>query len=281
MLILSSILTAIDVLISKLYQKSNGDSLKSGLKFNFFVGLFSSIIFLALNKFRLQITLYSCIWAFIMTALAVAFIIIGFNILSCGKTAYYTFFRMTGAMIIPYIWGLFFLNEEFSAPRLVGLILIILSILIINSDKTNISLKSLLLCIIVFFLAGFVNIISKQHSINIHAVSHTDYIILTSFAKIILCGILLFFVKEAPHKNPKSNTYILILCALSACLTGVAYMLQLISAKYTPATLLFPIITGGTIIFSAIFARIFFKEKISKKSFLSIIICFIGTCMFI
>ena len=189
MIIFSSILTSIDVLISKLYQKQNNSSiLYGGLKFNFFVGLFSSIIFLIINKFHIEFTLFSCISAVVMTAIAVIYIIIGFKILDCGKAAHYTFFRMTGAMIVPYIWGLCFLNEKFSFMRIIGLILIITAVFLVNSDRSNVNLKNILMYITVFFLAGCVSVISKQHSISVNAVSPLGYVILTSFVKIILWG---------------------------------------------------------------------------------------------
>lgn len=280
MIIFASILTAIDVIISGLYQRVNGNNLKSGLQFNFLVGIFTLIIFSF--KFTLNLTLYSLVLAGIMTTFAMAYIIIGFKILADGKVAYYTFFRMVGSMLLPYIWGIFFLDEKFSAQIAVGMVLMIFSVFLFNSDKSNINAKTLVLCIFVFFLSGFVNIISKQHSISIYAVSEMDYIFLTASVKVILCGILLLFSKKREASlSHKSKVYILSLCALSALTTGIAYVIQLISAKTTPASLLFPIITGGTIIFSAFFARIAFKETLPKKSVVAIIICFIGTLLFV
>ncbi len=285
MIIFSSILTSIDVLISKLYQKQNNSSiLYGGLKFNFFVGLFSSIIFLIINKFRVEFTLFSCISAVVMTAIAVIYIIIGFKILDCGKAAHYTFFRMTGAMIVPYIWGLCFLGEKFSFMRIIGLILIIEAVFLVNSDRSNVNLKNVLMCITVFFLAGCVSVISKQHSISVNAVSPLEYVILTSFVKIILCGTLLLFLRKKENRKlttSEKNIFAPVYCALSAILTGIGYMIQLVCAKDMPATVIYPVITGGTIIFSAIFARIAFKEKLSKKDITAISICFVGTCMFL
>lgn len=285
MIIFSSILTSIDVLISKLYQKQNNSSiLFGGLKFNFFVGLFSSIIFLIINKFHIEFTLFSCISAVVMTAIAVIYIIIGFKILDCGKAAHYTFFRMTGAMIVPYIWGLCFLNEKFSFMRIVGLILIITAVFLVNSDRSNVNLKNILMYITVFFLAGCVSVISKQHSISVNAVSPLGYVILTSFVKIILCGMLLLFFRKKENSKlttSEKNIFAPVYCALSAIITGIAYMIQLICAKDMPATVIYPVITGGTIIFSAIFARLAFKEKLSKKDITAITICFVGTCMFL
>ena len=283
MILFSSLLTAIDMLISKLYQKSNGNSLKSGLVFNFFVGCFSSIIFLATNKFHVEFSFFSCVSAVIMTSITIIYIIIGFNILAMGKTAVYAFFQSTGAMVVPYIWGLLFLKENISVFSITGVSLIILSVYIMNVDKSNISFKQMLMCISVFVLAGCVSVISKQHSISNYSVPAMDYVIITSFVKIVLCGALLIFfkIKDSTQKANKVNKYVIFLCALSAAATGVAYMVQLVCAKYMPATVLYPVMTGGTVILSAVFARIAFKEKLSKKGIIALIICFLGLSFFI
>ena len=62
---------------------------------------------------------------------------------------------------------------------------------------------------------------------------------------------------------------------------GVAYILQLISAVNLPAGVLFPFSTGGSIVFTAAIATLFFKEKLSKKIIFSTLLCLIGTIMFI
>ena len=261
--------------------------MQSGLKFNFLVGLFGSLIFLIINKFKIEITLYSSILAIVMTIFAIVYIIISFKILAEGKTAYYTLFRMTGAMLVPYEWGIFVLNEEVSLLRILGMILIIASIFLINAGKNKLSVKNTVMCISVFFLAGFVSVISKQHAISEQAISPVGYVIITSLVKVILCGVLLVLMKEKrgyhneKHTVKHSSSLCYGLCFASAFSIGMAYMIQLICAKNMPATILYPVITGGTIIFSAIFARLFFKEKLPKKGIAAIIICFIGTALYI
>jgi len=282
MLLFAVILTAIDFLISKLYQKNHGNTLISGLKFNFFVGLFSSIIFIIINNFRIEFSLYSCVLAVIMTITAIVCIVMGFTIIAQGKTAYYVFFKNIGAMVVPYAWGMLFLEEKPTLLNVSGLVLIIVSIFLMNSDMGKILFETIFLCLCVFITAGIVSIISKEHSINTQSVSPIGYIILTSFVKIVFCGGLLLFLKEKREKTKnKDKISLSVLTASSALVTGIAYMLQLIFAKDMPATLLYPVLTGGTIIASTVFARVIFKEKLSKKEIISIILCFVGTFMFV
>ena len=59
------------------------------------------------------------------------------------------------------------------------------------------------------------------------------------------------------------------------------YFLQLIGAANLPASVLYPMVTGGSIIFSAIAGVIIFKEQLSRRQIISITLCFIGTLLFL
>ena len=281
MIIFSSVLVALDVLISGFYQKLKGKSFAAGLRFNFFVGLFSAVLFFIICGLRFEITVFSAVMALIMTTAAIAFFIMGFQILAEGKTAMYSFFRMTGSMLLPYIWGLFLLDEAFSWLRFAGLCLIVFSVFLMNSGDGKTSMKIKLMCFGVFVLAGFVSIVSKEHSISEQAVSPLGYVVLTSLAKVLICGPLMCF-PVGKRDMPKEHTpKALLLCAVSAAVSGSAYIIQLFCAESMPASFLYPVITGGTILFSALFARIAAGEKMDKKSFIALFICFGGTCLFI
>ena len=67
----------------------------------------------------------------------------------------------------------------------------------------------------------------------------------------------------------------------SAVASGASYLLQLIGAKTLPATVLYPIITGGSVIFTALAGFVAFHERPSKKQLAGIALCFVGTCLFL
>ncbi|MBQ4559467.1 MAG: EamA family transporter [Tyzzerella sp.] len=71
----------------------------------------------------------------------------------------------------------------------------------------------------------------------------------------------------------------IILC--SAVVSGVSYMLQLIGAVNLPATVLYPIVSGGSIIFSTIAGMICFKERPNLYQKIGVVLCFVGTCLFL
>lgn len=73
-----------------------------------------------------------------------------------------------------------------------------------------------------------------------------------------------------------------LLILLTAVANGISYMLfQLIGAVKLPATVLYPLITGGTIILSSLADFLIYKEKLSLKQWSGVGIAFLGTLMFL
>ena len=281
MIIFATILLALNFAVTKEYQQKEGTSLENGLKFNILLGAFSAGIFFVMNGFKIELNVFSVVMASIMAIVIVVYTIIGFKIMSEEKMALYTVFLMSGGMIVPYIWGLLFLNEPFSILRTIGLIVIAAAVFITNADSSKPGAKQIIMCLAVFLLNGCVSVISKEHQINPQAASFVDFLIINSLAKVLFCFITLLFVKNRNAAKSKISLKPVLIIFSSALLSGFSYLLQLIGAKNLEATVLYPIVTGGGIIFTAFAGSIFFKEKITFKIALGIILCFAGTCMFL
>ena len=282
------LLLAVDFSLQKLYQKRMGTAFTTGLVFNVLIGLFTAVIFFFINGCRLHFSLFSILMAAAMSSLCILYSLIGFRILKTGNMAFYTLALMSGGMTIPYVYGLLFLHEDFSFLRLVGLILILVAVVSSNMAEGKIDGKLILYCAAVFILNGFVSVVSKLHQIDLtHSpVSANEFVIYAGIMKVILSGLtlLLFraFSKDAaPEKPSSASKTVLLITIASAFVSGLSYMLQLLGASRLPASVLYPFITGGSIVLSTVAGMLFFKEKVSKKLILSVILCFVGTCLFL
>lgn len=286
---LAVMLLAGDFAVNKLYQKKYGTDIEAGLKFNALLGLFTAAIFFAVNGFKSSFSEYSMLMASIVSLSIMIYNILGFRVLKSCSMAFYTLFLMCGGMTMPYIWGILFLNEKLSLLHISGLVLIIISIIITANDRKIPSRNILILCVTIFILNGISSIAGKMHQIEktYECVSETEFVAATGIAKLIIAAfaytVLKIKNKNEQCKDEKSGGFAFgaLLITLSALLSGLSYIMQLNGAKNLPATVLYPMITGGTIIFSSFAGIIFFGEKISKRLVLSIAICFAGTCMFL
>lgn len=281
--IAATVLLAFEFALSKKYQDYEGTALTAGLKFNALNGLLTTVIFFALSGFKAEFSLFSVTLAFFMSLFAIAYSIIGFRVLKTGNMAVYTIFLMSGGMLLPYLFGVLFLNESLTIYRTIGVVIILIAVILSNNTKYKLNAPFFVLCIIVFFLNGMVSIVSKCHQINttFPSVRTPVFVMYSGICKCILSSVTLIICKtdrKQPVFSAKNTVWIVI---GSALISGVSYMLQLIGAKELPATVLYPIVTGGSIIFSALSGKLFFNETLSVYQRISITLCFVGTLMFL
>lgn len=286
MLIMAAALLATEFAINKIYQQKYGSSPEISLRFASISGLFKAIVFFIINKFEMDFTAYSFIMAMLMNCLVMSYTIIGFKLLSASSVAMYTLFLMTGGMTVPYIFGLLFLDEPFAILRTLGLILVLTGTIISNFQKSKINTKQIIMCISIFVINGFVSVLSKVHQTenNFAIVNANEFIIIGGLFTFVFAGILYLFFKKKTNQECEKNNDVLRQIPVIACaavVSGVSYLLQLFGAISLPATVLYPFITGGSVVLSALVSKFFFKEKLSKKLIISILICFMGTVMFL
>ena len=139
------------------------------------------------------------------------------------------------------------------------------------------------MCVVVFLLNGGCSIVSKVHQIEqIHnIVAPEDFLILKNLTKFLFFSLLIpFFKKENIHFR-KNISKTLTVIAGSAVISGMGYILQLMGASHMPATIQFPIITGGTIVFSAALDVLVYKAHLSKIQVISVVLCVIATVIFV
>ena len=133
-------------------------------------------------------------------------------------------------------------------------------------------------------LNGAVSVISKAHQISAASeiVLSSDFVFLVAISKIIISLLVLPFCKEenASKSNVSIKSVILVIF-IAAVADGISYMLQLMGAVNLPATVLYPLITGGTIVLSAIVDFMVYRQKLPVEKCIGVAIAFLGTLMFL
>lgn len=284
MLVCAALLQAGDFAVNKKYQALKGTAPKAVLGFNALLGLGTAVVFFFIGGCKLHFSYFSLSLAAMISVLVMSYNMIGFKILKSGTMALYSLFLMVGGMVAPYIFGVAVLGEPLTILRTAALGLILVGIVLSNGggDKTT-GKVPLAMCIAVFLLNGFVSVISKVHQIDLplEKVSAAEFVLWGGVARFVIAGILYLSRKEGEEAPSCKPALPLLLILLSAVLSGTSYLLQLFGAVSLPATVLYPFMTGGTIILSTLVGIIFFKEKVSKKLIFGIALCFVGTLLFL
>ena len=206
-------------------------------------------------------------------------------------------------MLLPFLYGLFFLGDaQVLSPlslvcRVAGVLLLIGSMIFPILDKREneeahgkkTRILFIVLCLLVFFMNGFVSILSKIHQIEAHypTVDNNSFVFLTNTINGIFSGFALFmltlFKKDGPKLAPTFRPWMLIAAvAVYALCNGVSYLLQLLAAASSmPASVQYPMMTGGSVVLTAIAGYLFFREKQSPKAMIGTILAFAATFLFL
>ncbi len=279
LLFVAAILLAFQFACNKKYQLAEGVSFNAGLYFNVICGFVTGVLFFCLSGFRLNFTLIGVCMALLSCASCVTYGLLGFKVMEKENMSSYTFFLMTGGMILPFVWGLVFLEETFTVLRLAGLVVLTVAIFLTNGGIRS-GRRTQILLIAIFILNGITSISNKMHQIDANAMDTTQFICLTGFMQCIASAIALIVKNRGiPKLKCKPTSYLWIVLAVA--FSGLSSTFQLNGAKEIMATVLYPIITGGTIIFTALVGMLVFKEKITKRSVIGLLLCLAGTCMFL
>ena len=268
--------------LSKVYKKIVTPSGYSDLFYNFAMGAFSVLIFALICLGDVGFTAFSFWLAAGVAVCNVIYTICGLKAVMFGKLAVFTMFLMLGGMVFPTIYGVLFLNETMSAFKIAGVVLLIFSMLFSVTEKTEEKKNTAVfyvLCLIAFVSNGFVSIFSKMHQIHEGALdtfpfSFWQSVIVTAVVGVALAVYAICCRKSDTLKTTAKETAgakSLGLIFLTTVIMRAGSVLLLLAAKDVPASLLYPLTTGASIVVTALFGRICFGEKISKINMISLI----------
>jgi drug/metabolite transporter (DMT)-like permease len=260
--------------------------------------LIGTVLYLFVGGFRVEFSSISVFWAVLFALVMIPYYMIGIKVLSLGSLAVYSMFMMLGGMLVPFFYGVWFLQESVSAAQILGTVLLtgfIILQAISQSDfkqaskekqsaKTKITF--FVLCLVIFILNGLTGVIAKAHQISESSVDEVSFTVISCALTAIFSMILLAFefLRNRKEKSRQVMMTLKIKPLCSMALIGVsAYtgnFLHLLAANNVPASVQFPLVSGGVIVLSALVSAFVFKEKISKKEWLSIAGSFVSTVLF-
>lgn len=292
LILLATLCIGIQFSLTKVFQKNVKQCLAVSVLFSIIMAFTATLYFLVICNFKIQITTFSLIMAGLFAVITILNNVLCIKILSIGRISVFTVFMMLGGMFLPFLYGLIFLDEIITIGKIFGIILMITALIMPMTEKSNeyITNKRLfyVLCFMIFFINGADGIVLKAHQINSLAVNTYEFSTLTYLINFVLSIIILsVIVLKAKNKTEIKNTLKgvikyknILIIIIFAIVYGTGGILILNSAIHLPASVLYPIVTGGTVIITSIFGWIFFKEKLSRPVIIGLILSFAATVCF-
>ena len=196
----------------------------------------------------------------------------GYQALCRGPMAL-TSMLVSFSVVIPLIWGITVGNETLKEIQYPALALLLLAIILTNADKMKKKKPTkyglwLLFVGITFVCNGICSILQKQHqTLYPEAYSKEFMLFAMLFCSVIFSISALRKISPKDLKMIKGKRY----GVLSGFGNGITNFLTLVLAGLENASVLFPIISAGTILASLLCGRLLFREKLKVNHYVALV----------
>lgn len=275
LLIAAAFLFALQFLFNQQFRKLNGDGINSTMTFSLYTNGISFLIMLVLGKFSFSITWFSLLISVIYAVVLILFSYAGLKAFATANLSVYSIFTMLGSLLLPSAYGLIFCNEEFTLAKgiCIALITAATALTFEKGERKGNNTKYYLA---VFVLNGAVGILSKIHQSDTElSVDSYSFMATVNLCVFIIC-LIYHLIKN--RKFPIISMKELGSVSGYAASNGIGNLLSLIALTSLPASVQFPIVTGGVMVFSTVIGFIR-KEKPTVRTLISVGLAFISTVL--
>lgn len=277
MIVLSVLMFGVNFALNGQYQKRIG----SGFFPSFFLATLSSfagiLVLFPLNGFRFEFALFPLLMALCVTTNTLLLNYCSLKTLGRVNLSLYSLFMMLGGMLLPSVVGVLFFDEAMTLAKGVCYLFIVLALLFTleRSDKKG----GGLFFAGVFVLNGMSGVIAKIYqSAPFPKLSSSGYSLLCAVTTFTVAGLLsLLFLRSFRRRIPLRAT---LFGLAGGGFNRVANLLLLIALLYVPASVQYPMVTGGTMIVSTVIAC-FSANKPTKKQWIAVALSFLGTLLLV
>jgi len=169
------------------------------------------------------------------------------------------------SLIIPTFYGLLILNEEVGVALIIGIVLLLVSLLLINlegkKEEKKITLKWGIYVLLSFIGNGGCSTVLRIQQIKCNGAYKSEFMIIALMitAITLLVCTLITERNTMVHSLKKGFPYYSI-CGLA---NGAVNFFVLVLSTRMPASVMFPIISAGGIVTTALISIFVYREKLS------------------
>ena len=201
-----------------------------------------------------------------------------FNFLSigCGPLSL-TSLITSYSLMLPTAYGLFFLKDPVSVGLLPGLILLLVSLFLINrkssTDGASISLKWIVFVALAFLGNGCCSIVQSMQQRAFLGEYKNEFMVIALLFFVLITGIISLVTERKELVSYTKKGWIpAVICGLANALMNLLVMtLQ----NRMPVSLLFPLMSAGSLVLTFFLSKFLYKEQLSKRQSLGFVL---GVC---
>ena len=285
-LLLAVICFAAQFAFTKCYEREAGQGTAATLVMLTVTSAIGFGLFFAVGGFRMEFTPVATVLALAMGIIMIPYYMLGIKVLSLGSLAVYSMFMMLGGMLVPFFYGLLFLEEPLTWGKTLGTVLLTVYIILqaLEPKKSGSKGKQGLfftLCILIFFINGFTGVIAKAHEVSREPVPEASFTALScGITALLSLGML---CTGGKNRGSVKAVFTPKRLGIMAALGVAAYtgnFLHLMAAETVPASIQFPLVSGGVIVLSALVSAVCFKEELPRREWICVAGAFASTFLF-
>lgn len=271
------VLFSLQFFFNQRFQKSYGTDLKASLVFSLYKSLVIIVIMLFISGFRVTFSWFSLIMGAIYAASGILMSYYSLKAFAVANLSVYSVFSMLGGMILPFFLGVAFYDEPLTVFKVICCVLIVGAVLLNIRTGTQ-NKKAIFYYFAVFVMNGMAGVISKIHQSS--AYPHTDstgFMIWSSIVTVVICAVwLLVGYKKIPLVKGKD----LWLVSGYGVFNGVGNLFLLIALGVLPASVQYPLVTGGVMVCSTVISVVR-KENLTVKDYVATAVAFLASVLIV
>ena len=119
-ILLAVVCFAMQFAFTKLYERAVPQNAVTSTVMLIETSLIGALLFLCAGGSRIELNPRSLVYAALFALVMIPYYMLGIKVLSLGSLAVYSTFMMLGGMLVPFFYGVWFLNEEISVAKIIG-----------------------------------------------------------------------------------------------------------------------------------------------------------------
>lgn len=280
-LLLSILISSGLFVIFKLFGVYKIDTLKA-IVVNYFVAF--SLGFLLSDKQIAPSEIFHQDWIYGALVLGALFVSVFFVMAKTAQVNGVSVASVAGKMsvVIPVFFGIFLYNEKLTFLKLSGIIIALVAVYLASVKKeTKIQdKKSLLFPVLLFLGSGAIDTLLKYIEINYVPKEDVSIFSGTLFSIAALFGTCILLVKQLKEKTAFGFKNIIAGIVLGVPnYFSILFLIKALQVEGFESSTLFTINNVGIVICSTIIGLLAFKEKLSVKNVIGILLAVVGIIM--
>lgn len=253
------------------YESETGNGRKASMWFILLSNAVGLFILLVVNGFKMEFTPFTLLIAFVASVNMLLYNICSMKALGKINLSLYSLFSMLGGMVLPFSAGIFFFDEDFTLGKVLCLVTVIISLLL--NVKKGESKGGIIYYAGIFIFNGMSGVISKFfQALPYEKTSEAAYSVWSALLTVIFAALaLLIMYKDKTKPNLKAVLW----GSGYGILNKIANLLLLIALVHLPASVQYPMVTGGVMIVSTLLSY-FTPKKPGCREIISVVLSFAG-----